>query len=288
MKHQDHHYIPQFYLGSWSDSSGKVMRYYRPHSGLVASPITPRGTGFEVNLYALKDVSEADRQRFESDFMTRHVDTPASIALDIMAQDNSVDRLTAMQKYDWAKFLFSLEHRTPERKKRLDVSAEDVLTKELEAAQTEYEGLKADDDPPTSVEAAQKYLGPAVTNIGLKTLADAICNPRNIAMYVQMHWRIVAFQQDITPLLTCDRPLYRSSGCGDPKCVVVIPLSPYHAFVASNFQIGKIEHRRFARSINDVLVSQSFKHVYGVRSADKQEHEKLKRFIDKRLAPSPA
>lgn len=282
-----HHYIPQFYLKSWNDANGEVMRYYRPHSKLVASPIAPRGTGFEADLYALQDVSEDDRQRFESDFMTQRVDTPASEALRIMMQDDSTDRLTSTQRCDWAKFLISLEHRNPERKKRLDALAEDVLTKEFGAAQTEYEGLKADDDPTTCVEAAQKYLGPAVSNMGLRTLANAIYDPRNIAMYVRMHWRIVTFPQDTTPLLTCDRPLYRNFGCGNPNCVVVLPLSPYRAFVASNSQNRKIRHKRFAKSINEMLVSQSFKHVYGACGDDNEKHERLKRFIDKYLAPKP-
>ncbi len=42
-----HHYLPVFYLSRWSQPDGKVIRYYRPHQAVVASPIAPKNTGYD-------------------------------------------------------------------------------------------------------------------------------------------------------------------------------------------------------------------------------------------------
>jgi hypothetical protein len=61
-------------------TSGKVVRYYRPHKKVLASPIAPRNTGYEPQLYSLDGFPNAQKQWIEKYFMTPVVDDPASRA----------------------------------------------------------------------------------------------------------------------------------------------------------------------------------------------------------------
>jgi Protein of unknown function (DUF4238) len=65
----DHHYIPVFYLNQWCDQAGKVVRYYRPHKEVIASPITPKSTGYEPQLYALDGYPDDQKQWIEKHYM---------------------------------------------------------------------------------------------------------------------------------------------------------------------------------------------------------------------------
>jgi hypothetical protein len=56
MTDQDHHYLPQFHLEQWCDANGNVGVFSRPHAGklVFSTKLTPKGTGYEPNLYATR------------------------------------------------------------------------------------------------------------------------------------------------------------------------------------------------------------------------------------------
>jgi hypothetical protein len=47
---EKHHYLPVFYLKQWAALDGRVIRYFRPNSQVVAHPIAPKNTGYEQGL----------------------------------------------------------------------------------------------------------------------------------------------------------------------------------------------------------------------------------------------
>src|SRR5258708_37469711 len=77
----NHHYLPVFYLRQWCNAAGKVVRYYRPHRAVVASPITPENTGYEPALYSLDGDPSEHRQAIEKQFFGPIIDEPASRTL---------------------------------------------------------------------------------------------------------------------------------------------------------------------------------------------------------------
>jgi hypothetical protein len=84
-------------------------------------------------------------------------------------------------------------------------------------------------------------------------------------------------------LLTSDRPYIRIHGLKDPHCVIVLPLSPRLAFVATHsieVQQALLRQgtRQLVKSINARLVAQAVKHVYGTDNSHL-------RFVENRLCP---
>src|SRR5260370_27643245 len=82
----NHHYLPVFYLRQWCNAAGKVMRYYRPHRNVVASPITPENTGYEPSLYSLDRYQPEHRQAIDKQFFCPIVDEPAPHALAVLVR----------------------------------------------------------------------------------------------------------------------------------------------------------------------------------------------------------
>src|SRR5258708_30589770 len=82
----NHHYLPVFYLRQWCNAAGKVVRYYRPHRAVVASPITPENTGYEPALYSLDGYPSEHRQAIEKQFFGPIIDEPASRTLAVVLE----------------------------------------------------------------------------------------------------------------------------------------------------------------------------------------------------------
>jgi hypothetical protein len=91
----------------WCNADGKIVRYYRPHLKVVASPITPEKTGYEPHLYSLDGLPSDQRQQIEKHYMAPVVDDPASRALQILMARNT-SNTSARLRTDWVRFLMSL------------------------------------------------------------------------------------------------------------------------------------------------------------------------------------
>src|SRR5262249_23512187 len=147
----DQHYIPVFYLNQWCDPAGKVVRYYRPRKEVIASPITPKSTGYEPQLYALDGYPDDQKQWIEKHYMGPVVDEPASKALRILLARKNSD-LTPETRTDWVRFLMSLSLRNPEAVANTDAEMRTGLTAKFSQHSDWYEANKAPNDPPIFVE----------------------------------------------------------------------------------------------------------------------------------------
>src|SRR5882757_9387484 len=45
-----HHFIPSFYLSQWANADCKLIEFTRKYNKLIAKPIGPDATGFEIDL----------------------------------------------------------------------------------------------------------------------------------------------------------------------------------------------------------------------------------------------
>lgn len=112
---EKHHYLPVFYLEQWAALDGSVIRYHRPHREVVAHPIAPKNTGYEMGLYSLDGYPPEQRNVMEKNFMALEVDNPAVAPLRLFLDRRPASELTLPMKQAWTRFLMSLHVRNPGR-----------------------------------------------------------------------------------------------------------------------------------------------------------------------------
>jgi Protein of unknown function (DUF4238) len=78
---REHHFIPAFLLKQWGGQNGKLIEYTIKHGKLIAKPVGPHSTGYEVDLYAFNELAPDVRQHIEQQFFN-YADNIASIALE--------------------------------------------------------------------------------------------------------------------------------------------------------------------------------------------------------------
>ncbi len=183
----DHHYLPVFYLCQWCDARGKVVRYYRPHKTVVASPITPKYTGYEPYLYSLPGNPPGKEQAIETDFMARAVDEPASKALPILIERNQ-SAMTEEMRRAWVRFLMAMRLRDPHSLTEISALAHEITKTNLLIKPEEYLAIKGDDDPPNLYEWLQECAPHYMKNIGKMFLPGIIDNENVGNHIINMRW----------------------------------------------------------------------------------------------------
>jgi hypothetical protein len=149
-----HHYIPQFLLRAWADSTADqrvaAFRLDLPH--LPSDRHTPKYTAFEHDLYALTQaqVLGMEQHAVEKHFL-RRVDEQAAGVLRKLGTTGFRD-FTDRDRSDWARFLMSLHMRRPEAVQTLRTEPAERLRESLTAAPEEYQALATAADPPTMLE----------------------------------------------------------------------------------------------------------------------------------------
>ena len=277
---EKHHYLPVFYLARWSRPDGKVMRYYRPHKDVVASPISPKHTGFERGLYQLDGYSPEKKNLIEKEFMAATVDDPAAQAMTILiARDNS--KLTPERRYNWTRFVLSLVVRNPEKLQEISRDAAKGLSKTLSVEPEQYASLRSEGDPPTLSEGVEQYAPAVISNYGKQILPGIITHRNSNNEIAQMRWWTVSITNGFPDLLTGDRPVFMSHGLMDERCVIALPMSPKFVFFATRSQVTfeRLMSRgvkAVIKSINESIVCQAESSVYGA-------HDGHLRFVENRL-----
>jgi hypothetical protein len=262
----NHHYLPVFYLRQWRNSAGKVVRYYRPHRGVVASPIIPENTGYERSLYSLDGYPPEHRQAIEKQFFGPIVDEPASRALEVLLE-RKPEKLTPEHRIAWTRFLMAMRVRNPEMVAQITSEARRRAEQALLRDPEQYLAVKQPHDPPTLLEWAQKHAAPRLENSGKFVLPALAQNEKIGNALIGMRWATLAFSSSALDLLTSDSPFVMTHGLGDQRCVVAFPLSPRLAFfavhdLAQETRICGHTLEQIARSLNESVVSQARRHVY--------------------------
>lgn len=262
-----HHYLPVFYLNRWGSLDGKVTRYYRPHGPVVATPIMPANTGFERGLYRLQGRTDGSQNAIEKQFMASVVDSPAAVAIQILI-GRKQDQLTSEQRRDWVRFLMSLHVRSPEKVQHIVDEASRGLREALAENPKDYQAIRKSHHPPTLVEWAEQEAPELLTNFGMQLLPGIVTHEPTALELLKMRWWTHRVADSAPSLLTCDRPVYLSHGVQDAQCLVAVPLSPRDAFFACRSEaiFERVMNRPgkdVARAINESMVSQAVRFVYG-------------------------
>lgn len=276
----NHHYLPVFYLRGWCGADGRLIRFHKPHTTLIASPIAPRATAYEPFLYSLEGCPEPLRQDIEKRYFSALVDKPASLGIKVLISREK-EKLTPELRTAWTRFLMAMRLRTPEMVKKISEVAlrhlEDNLARDPEG----YSAIRKAHDPPTAIEWMQKHSAPILENIGKLFLPGLIENEKIGNALINMKWATVDLSTSKHDLLTSDRPYIQTVGLSDQACVIGLPLTPRLLFVATHHDERRQEMlahgmTRIAGAVNSHVVSQAVRHVYGASSSQL-------RFIEKRV-----
>jgi Protein of unknown function (DUF4238) len=275
----NHHYLPVFYLSQWCTTDGKVIRYYRPHKDVVASPIAPDNTGYEPGLYTLFGYPSEKAQVIETEFMGPHIDEPASRALKVLIAD--VSRMTDELRVAWTRFLMSMRLREPHSLAEHGSLARNMLRNDL-MADPQYLALRKETDPPSGYEWIEEHRPEFIENIGKLFLPRLIDHKKIGEHIINMHWVRIDLSASNVSLLTGDRPFIHTHRLRDVRCILAFPLSTRFLFIGVNDPqlVEQLHDRgvtRIAKAANANIVGQAIKHVYGNSGSHRQFVERLLR-----------
>ena len=272
-----HHYLPVFYLKRWVGSRGRVCRYYRPRDRVVASDVGPDFTGYEDGLYQLDGT--ANPQIVETKFF-RAVDNNAAPILESMLRVGP-GALDNDKRRSWTLFLMSMLMRSPHSLDEIGSVINDFFRANLEKShQSDYAASRQPDDPVSIYDFTMKRT-PDLAQAYKAALPDMIDNDVIGQKIINMRWEILNLSAAPHTLLTGDRPCMTSRGIADPVCMLSLPVSPTHIFVAAH-DIGLLcrlaaqPARYTVRNSNDCTVKLAVQNVYGCTASQLT-------FIEKRL-----
>jgi hypothetical protein len=230
---QDHHYVPKFFLESWCGTDGKVTAYSRRNGHIVTSVRAPKGTGFEPNLYSLRQAAPEQKHAIEEKFMAPYIDTPAaSIVRKIFCGEFT--KLTTDERSDFTRFILSLRARHPDAIALAKATGRGALTDALARDPGEYLAVRGQSSASTLLEWTQLNVPHLFENFGVSGLPGLIANEKAGERIFAMPWGVHDVSHANLDLLLSDRPCLLQGSAISGDCLVVLPLSPTLLFFACN------------------------------------------------------
>ncbi len=231
------HFVPQFYLKRWSmNNSDKKLfsaRYFPGTKELRWTRHAPSGTGFEPGLYG-----EIEERFFKP------LDNDASRILDRYESESDRHESESVMtpiKLDlgekdhdrWAVFVMGFMSRTPD-------TIEFVKKRYKKAGLSETDAM--DQIPIISQsERAKKDLR-------------------------SLTWMFARVNANLE-LLTCDNPLIKKKSLSHPDCVILLPMSPKHFFIATKREtLGRLPQspREMIKCINIEIIRERVLKLVGI------------------------
>lgn len=279
-----HHYVPEFYLKRWAGEDRKVSDFRRFAGELVHRRRFPSETGFEIELYSIRNHTDPDRRQIIEKRLMSRIDNGASRSLEYM---EATDKPPAdsVHRNAWTTFLLSLIYRSPMQVERLRQRIAANRDEVLKSLAPRYAGLRRDTDPETFEEYLANDDGKIDEESLLPLMQNVIGSKRIGTTLIQMTWGIMRFNLPTHGFLTCDIPIMLSNGLGHRDSFVMLPMSPSTLFIAAARKpiidsFASQDAKIFERGINDAIVQQARQVVISRDNAQR-------RFIDKRFLRSP-
>jgi len=190
----------------------------------------------------------------------------------------------------WSRFITSLIMRNPEMVERSMLAAKAIYDQALADLRADYDKHRKPIDPPTYEEYCALN-SPNPADRGGAILLQKIIDSPDIGNCINsMRWKVLKADTPKFTLLTSDRPVVITNGLAYEHSQLLLPISPFHLFVATN----KVEMERYIehifargqaiRQVNERVALQSRKYVYGL--SDEQFNFVAAR-LGKKYAASP-
>lgn len=248
----NHHYVPQFYLRSWTGTDERLFRYHKtPRGRLVQKKCSPRSTAFEPDLYTLCSGVHPQGQEniIETEVMGRIDDDAAPVLRKLAMETVAAVELTNDERTGWACFLNALlvRHRSyvVTRDRAAPQAAETALTRLRGRERTAHAFSRfipsADpDDAPRGQGTLphEDEIRQVVVRLAQDTAREHMVRElRNVAaidVFKNLTWVVV---DAVAPngFITTDAPLLLDAGLFEHETeptLVTFPLTPNKLFVA--------------------------------------------------------
>jgi len=275
-----HHYIPIFYSKQWAGSNGNLCQYSRPYKSVVYKWKSPAAVGYRPGLYTMPGVPLDQAQNIEKRLMGM-TDVSAAEALQIFLERNTA-AFGARECIGWARFLYALTHRNPEKIAEMQAKLAIDAPLAIEEYRSVYDSMRRTADPPTFDEFKAQYLTNETNMSALNVLPSLLQSRRVLSQISNMNFRTIHVDRFAgRTFLTSDRPIIMTNGLLKPESHIVIAISPTMLFVADNTDYGykflnSLPADKLIQTINHQVAEQSYEFVYGTDASQ------LK-FISKRL-----
>ena len=264
---RDNHYIPQFLLSGWCNTSDCLTVYSRPNKHVVTSQRNPKSTAFETNLYSYENVPPERQHVIETEFFTPHIDTPAASILKKILEGGFAD-ITTDERSDFSRFVLSLRARNPGAIELARTKGMQEISSQLGRDNHEYEAVKSATSPDTLIEYVRLNLPALIPNFGISIVPKVITNPEVGERIFHMPWFLHSFNDTSLDLLLSDRPCILKGNALEGMCIIALPLSPRHLLFISNNEV-EMQHLRsmspskVVKLVNKESVIHAVSRIYG-------------------------
>jgi Protein of unknown function (DUF4238) len=270
-KQQKNHYIPVFYLRQWMGGDERVCEFSKPYDRVKPRRTHPDGTGYVRGLNTIPGLPPHEAQYLEDVFF-KIADEAAARALRMLLTPQPWN-MSVDDKSGWSRFLMSLVHRHPESVERHRVITEALFKEAFPRIEADYATRRKSTDPPTYAQFAALNSPNPVGRIQVRLLQRVIDSDLTGQGLNSLRWIVLHDPHPKHLFLTSDRPVVMTNGLNKPDSQLLIPISPFHVFVATNNvetenSVRKIwNERQLIPQVNERVANQSRKYVWGMSDA---------------------
>lgn len=268
-----HHYIPKFYLSSWtSEEDGKLCEYSLPYDRLKPYRRHPSATGYVDRLYEFTGLSGPVAQILETKFFSP-VDSAAASAMQAMLQHGNEVQWTSRLRTGWAQFLHCMLLRMPEDLELFKGAWQQMMLSDYDDYwEMQYAAVRTPEMPPTYRAYMASLPADQHDRAALKALVNMMASINVGQRIMDMVWYVVDTDPTDYPLLTSDRAVIRSNGIEAANGHIAMPIGPRKLFIAAKDRqvLGTIlgsGRRVLLRESNRLVVRRAAKFVYGIDDA---------------------
>jgi hypothetical protein len=268
-KEGKHHYIPTFYLKKWAGADGRICEFSKPYDRVKARRVFPDATAYVHGLNRIPGLPPHEADFLESYFF-KLTDDLAAKALRILLSGARTLNFSPKIKSGWSRFIASLMMRNPEMVERSMLAAKALYEQSRPDLEADYAKHRNPNDPPTYEEYAAQHSPNPAGRGGAILLQKIIDNPDLGNHINNMRWTVLKAQSPKFTLLTSDRPVLITNGLAYEHSQLILPISPFHVFFATNTaDMERYIERVFAegqmiQQVNERVALQARKYVYGL------------------------
>jgi hypothetical protein len=280
-----HHFIPAFYLSQWVGPNCKLIEFTRKYNKLVAKPVGPDATGFEVDLYETKDLPEEQRHYLEKVWFN-YLDQTAFQALTIHLGGSSVWTNELINA--WSRFVFGIHFRHPHAMPELRTAAKAIWEASGTAYQDDYEKIK-EPHHPANYDDFLATLDPfTAAKVRLNMIIKTFDNETLVGHLNQMPYAVIDVSSAPEKFVTSDRPVCISK-LGQTDGLIFLPISPTKLFLAVNDEKSLDAVRAqtaldLVCRVNDLVIGRARLYVW---ARDKSAEPLVRTIMSTKMEPLP-
>ncbi|MBC7697996.1 MAG: DUF4238 domain-containing protein [Bacteroidia bacterium] len=272
------HYVPIFLLKKWTNDKGLLSKFLYVHHKFEVTYRSPVQVGHKEKYLNFRYRKDLPSHYLESEINKKYDDEGAKVLEVLLTK--GIETLTAEQEEQWSAFVASLLIRSPEIIDTRFRNKGEKFKALLNENPVEYEGLR-NDEHPQSVADFVEYINPGyIADIGLTVIPNVVDIVASRIMN-EMEWCVVNTQSNIYSFIIGDHPVILTAETTHPNCIVALPISPRHLFLASRPSVewGKlmnITHQILVKAVNFETVTRANSEVY---SLDERQKDFIKNHL---------